>query len=550
MTRYASASWILAIVCACSGAIGDAGGEGREPRPRPPSDPGIEDPSLPPPADPLARCDASEVGPPLLRRLTRGEIERTLRDVFPEATDWAGPRLGADPRERGFSNDASTLRVSAQAAREMQETAEELATLVTAPGRIGARWPCASSGGRACAEAVVDDLGPRLFRRALTTDERARYVGHLEGVAARSDFATGAKWALVALLQSPRFLYRHELGEGEGERRLRGHELATALAYGFGGTAPDAALLARAEAGELDVPEARVAEARRLLDTPGGRAVTLAFFREQLGFADVATKTKENLGPAFTDVRDRMVEETRRFLEEVLYTRRGGLDELLTAPFTVVDASLASFYGFPAPAGEWGVVERPAGRGVGLLAQGSLLAGFANVTASSPTKRGLLVYEALLCQHPTPPPPGVSTDISGAEGNTTRERIERVHTAHEVCASCHDHFDPIGFGFEHFDEAGRWRADEAGFAIEAHGSVPLTGDRFDGAEELAEVLAGSEHVGVCVSGVLTSYVFGGGGGQVCLGETSRARLLAGEPLLDVIAALAAEPHFTRRVGPR
>ena len=117
-----------------------------------------------------------------------------------------------------------------------------------------------------------------------------------------------------------------------------------------------------------------------------------------------------------------------------------------------------------------------------------------------------------------------------------------------VCKSCHDRFDPIGFGFEHFDEAGRYRDTENGYALDATGTVPLTGDGFDGQEELARALAASEEVGVCVSGQMVNYAFGGGGGVECLGEGARTKLLAeGSSLIDFLASLAGEPHFTRRL---
>ena len=102
----------------------------------------------------------------------------------------------------------------------------------------------------------------------------------------------------------------------------------------------------------------------------------------------------------FNGVRDAMVEETRAFLEEVLVVDQGGVVELLTAPYTVTDPLLRTFYGFePASAAGYSRVQRPAGHGIGLLAQASLLAHYAHSDGSSPTRRGLLVFEKLLCFH-------------------------------------------------------------------------------------------------------------------------------------------------------
>ncbi|AKF05647.1 DUF1592 domain-containing protein [Sandaracinus amylolyticus] len=547
---------LIALCGALAGCLGQIGGPAAGPdgvpTDRPPTD--EPDPPVVPPVDPTARCETSEVGPPLLRRLTRGEIDRTLRTVFPEiAGEWSGVRLGPDLNQTGFTNNATALVVGNQTARDLLETAEDVATLMTRPATLSATLPCASSGDAGCAGQLVDRYGARLFRRPLTSDERSRYVALHQRVSGESDFATGAKWTLVAMIQSPHAVYRSEIGGGAGfaagdTRELDAYELASQLSYTFGGSPPDDALLAMARSGGLVDPAVRIAEARRLLETPGGHAVVQQFFREHFRYENVASQTKEHVGEAFAQVRGAMVDETSRFVDEVLYERDGDLTELLTADYTIADPPLAAFYGFAAPAGATpSLITRPEGRGIGLLAQGSILAGTSNVTHSSPTNRGLLVFERLLCQVRRPPPPGVSTQLEPAEGRTTRERIETVHTRDAFCASCHSQFDPIGFGFEHYDEAGRYRELEAGIAVDASGSIPQTGAMFVGQEELARALAASEDVAVCVSGQMTLYAYGGGGQVECLGEGARQALLDGEVgILEFLAALAAEPHFTSR----
>lgn len=92
-----------------------------------------------------------------------------------------------------------------------------------------------------CGDCVAE-LGEKLFRRPLTDDEKQKY-GSL-----------GGKTALAAMLMSPNFLYRSELGapDGHGHFKLTPYEVATALSYTFLGTTPGDDLLAAAAAGELD----------------------------------------------------------------------------------------------------------------------------------------------------------------------------------------------------------------------------------------------------------------------------------------------------------
>lgn len=503
------------------------------------------------------RCDSSQLAPPQLRRLTAKELERTLRDVFPGlGASWAGVRVGADPvSSLGFSNDARTLVVASQTAQELLGTAEDVATALTTGSALAAIVPCAGEAtpGRACADTLVQTVGARLFRRPLASAEVGEYGALFDTVSAKSDFATGARWVLVAMIQSPSAVYRSELGSGQGKRTLTPAEVATELSYTFGGTVPTPELLAAAERGELGTPEARVAKAKELLATPAGREQLHQFLAEWSGYGRVASKTKTTV-ENFEALRGSMLLETRAFLDEAVVARQGGVKELLTATYTFVDAPLAGLYGFgPASGSGLQKVERPAGRGLGLLAQGSILSAAAHSDASSPTLRGLVVYERLLChQKATPPPdiPAITPPQPGA--STTRARYETAHAASPGCKACHQYFDPIGFGFEHFDEAGRYRDDEHGLPIDTAATALSYPDAqpafsFTGLEDLATGLAAREEVADCVSGLAAAYAFAGAGGRTCLAEDARAKFARGESgVLDYFASLAAAPSFVER----
>jgi hypothetical protein len=142
----------------------------------------------------------------------------------------------------------------------------------------------------------------------------------------------------------------------------------------------------------------------------------------------------------------------------------------------------------------------------------------------------------------SPPSPGVLT---------TRQRYEQAHATNVSCSSCHGLFDPIGFGFEHFDEAGRYRDQEVGLAIDASGTVrDAAGGElfsFDGQEQLMAGLADQAIVYQCFSAYLASYGFGTT--QSCLGPTQAASLQAGSiGITQAFAGLTTEPHFTTRTA--
>src|SRR5205823_5272733 len=148
-----------------------------------------------------------------------------------------------------------------------------------------------------------------------------------------------------------------------------------------------------------------VQEALALQQTPKGKDALERFFLEWTGYEKVLGTTKM-ADPTF-DVRAMsMTQETQHFIDEVVFNTGGNVKDLLTAKYTFVDANLVPFYGFGPPgAAGFTKTDRPANWGIGLLAQGSILAGTSHPSMTSPVFRGLLVYTNLLCNtRPKPPP--------------------------------------------------------------------------------------------------------------------------------------------------
>lgn len=544
MSRQASLLAFLLLGAACSASTDDS-------KRTPPGAAGsssIDDHG----PDPSTVCGESKLGAPRLRRLSRAELSNTLNDVFPELQGEWTALLSADPiSTHGFDNDSRLLLVGKQTADELDRTATSLAAAVSG-AKLATLLPCAAtSKDAACANDFVAKYGKRLFRRALTADEAGRYAQLFQAVSAAKGFESGIAYVARALVQSPHVVYRREIGSASGaDYTLTPSEIATALAYDFSGSPPSEALLARADAGELATPAAREAAARELLATDKGLATVEKFFDSWLGYGRASSVTKANV-PEFEQLRDQMVAETRRFLGEVVVTQAGGLRELLTAPLTAPSVDLARFYGFPAPSADYAVTPRPAGRGVGILAQGALLSALSGPAASSPTQRGLLVMERLLCREKPMAPPTVPVLGPPQPGMlTTRQRYESTH-AQGSCKTCHLHFDPIGFGFEHFDEAGRYRDTDGGLPVDAVSYVP-NGEAhlfdFSSLEQLAQGLAEQRISYECATGYLSTYVFGSA--EACLGETERPAFISQQSgFIDYLASLAAEPHFAQRRAP-
>lgn len=486
----------------------------------------------------MLSCNQANLGSPALRLLTRVELENTLNDVFPELKgSWSSSLPASTVSAYGFDNDVDN-RVGNQFASALLETAEAVGAAVASKAQ--SLLPCASSSpDAACAGQFIDKYGKRLFRRALTAAERERYVGLFEATLAKSDFSTALKWVTAGLIQSPHTVYRREIGQpqGDGTRQLTPHEIATQLAYTFTGSAPSQELLDKADSGNLgDLTEI----ARSMLNTPAGKQALHRFFEAYTGYARASAiqRPLNDNGATFSSVNAELTAETRAFVEDVLYQKQAGLKELLTAPAPTPTGKLAQYYG----SGE---------RGIGILGLGAFLSTHANADASSPTQRGHFIYLRLLCGSKLEVPPNVPQITPPVPGQiTTRQRYEEMHVkAGAACAACHRLFDPIGFGFEHYDEGGRYRQTEGNLPIDAAAKV-IGPDgtelfSFDGQHELMTRLAESPVTQQCFSAHLATYAFGTN--EACLGASSVADSLSGSiGIVEAFARLAAEPHFTKR----
>jgi hypothetical protein len=203
----------------------------------------------------------------------------------------------------------------------------------------------------------------------------------------------------------------------------------------------------------------------------------------------------------FQPVAAAFVDGARSFLET--WAADGArLDELLLADWAMANQTLAPYLGVEGVTGEsWQRVTLPPER-IGLLTQPLFLSVFAKPDQSSPILRGKAVREMLLCDVLLPPPPGVVTIAPDLDPSlTTRERFAE-HVADPSCAACHQMIDPIGFGFEAFDQLGVYREFENGnLPVDASGEIVSGGDAdgtFVDVRGLVEQLASSDEVRSCI----------------------------------------------------
>jgi hypothetical protein len=562
--RLGLAGVVAALALACSGQIGAAGG-GSDESPGagaapgasargPGAGPGAAAPGASAPAEGLApglgatpaapeagRCTV-DVGPTPLRALAPLEYANTIRDLF------------ADPGQA-----APTLvgEVSPALAEQQLQAAEQIARRAAAdlPRLMGCD---PATGGAACARRFVTEVGARAFRRPLASDEIALYEGLYARTRAGADDRTAAELVLQALLQSPFFLYRPEIGvaprAGETVAPLTQFELASRLSYLFTDSMPDAELLAAVRAAALRTAEDVAREARRLLANPQARAVLARFFEQWLDFGRIETLQKA-AAPGYTPaLRGFMREETRLFLDHVFF--HAPASDLFSASYSFANRALATFLGAAGPAGAaFERVSLDPGRRLGVLTHASLMAANAEANQTHPVLRGKLVRTRILCEPLPDTPPGLEVKVPELQpGQSARQRWGR-HSSDAACSACHRLMDPVGFGFENYSAVGAWRDQDLGAPVDATGEV-LGSDvagPFVGGVGLARKLAGSAQARACVA--TQWFRFAAERLETDRDACTLAVLGAelgrpGTRPLDMLVAFAASPAFaSRRVAP-
>jgi hypothetical protein len=451
-----------------------------------------------------------------LRRLTRFEYNNTVRDLLGDTTNPAN----AFPPEAdvgGFDNQAAALTASELLIEQYMKAAEGISERATT--NLSTLLPdCspATDGEAECGAHFIATFGKRAFRRPLTDDETARFQALFDFATADPDMGTfedGIQLVIQGMLQSSQFLYRPEFGEADPVDvdvvRLTHWEMASKLSYMIWNTMPDDTLLAAAQAQQLGTKDEIAAQARRMLAHDRAKDAIRNFHRQWLRLAHLDTISKDTtVYPAYSDaLRPMWKEEIERFIEHVVLEDDGKLGTLFTAPYSFLNADLASFYGDdvvgPAPGGAaFEKVSMDPAHRAGLLTQGALMAVHAEGNQSSPVFRGKFVREQLLCQTlPLPPANLVIEPPELDPSKTTREQFEEIG-ANPDCASCHALMNPIGFGFENFDGVGLWRDTQNGKPIDNTGEITATESldgTFAGPIDLAGKLAQSPEVASCVS---------------------------------------------------
>ncbi len=427
----------------------------------------------------------------------------------------------------GFDDIADDLYVTEQLRSQLFDASEALANKVTGDATALARLVPANAPSDTAGKgkAFITAFGQRAFRRPLTDAEVTTHVGLFNqgptlypGVDA---FKAGVSLVIQAMLQSPYFLYRTELGTasaGATKVPLNDWEVAAKVALAVTNTIPDDTLLAAAAAGQLHDKTSVTTQVQRLMQGTTGAAglsnLNLQVYR--LGVYDGITRDATVFPDFQPNAPAAMKQEVLQFLSWI-FTQNRGITDFYTTPVGFVDSLLAPIYGvtgnYSSDPTMLTKVDLDSSKRSGLLTQAGFLSSYISV-GNEPDiiHRGVFIAERLLCKTlPPPDPKAVGTMIPNIAGLTNRQRVEMT-TGKGTCGeTCHGTlFNPLGYAFENYDAIGEYRTMDQGQTVDASGSYTLDGQlqTFQNGVELSHLLAQAKETHACYVQNMMSYLNG------------------------------------------
>ena len=365
------------------------------------------------------------------------------------------------------------------------------------------------------------------LRRVATKEELAETIALGEKMLKETDKVTATRSVLTAIMLRPDAVYRFEIGQGRpdkfGRSRLADLELAHSLAFALTDDAPDPAMLASVEAGELNTREGISRQVTRLLESPTSHERIIRFFEEYFEYPRVTEVFKDKSHPNYYRPETRIADANnliayilkgdqqviRRLLtEDKVFAASGATTKTPFFANMMKKYYLADF-GLPADF-DWKSAEQPVlpttGRRSGILTHPAWLLSFSDNEKNQAIQRGRWVHMKLLGGNIPDTPIGVDAVLPEFDGVSTLR--DRMHvTRAKYCWRCHERMDPLGLTFEQFDDFGRWRENELGKPIDATGKIEIGDPALDGPAkdvfEMLERLSKSERV----EQVFTRYVF-------------------------------------------
>jgi hypothetical protein len=469
-------------------------------------------------------------------RLSLPQYSNSVRDLLGLPI---GPAIEGGPNANGGQTFLVDDSLSLDPALALQMDSATHAILTDGTADVVSLAACqAGEGEEACARRFAQTFGRRAFRRPLGDDEVADLlVVYADG--RQQDFTTGIGLMIEALLISPSFLFRTELGASpSGATTLTPYEVASQLSYTLVDSTPDGPLLDAAASGALATDGGIVTQVDRLLATDAGRRNVDRVVANWLHGGSLGLQAKDpallfDVGGVNANqslIEGDLFRSLVAFVDDAVWGGGRKVTDLLSSSILYGTQRLARLYGLPffdsnpdaltpllAP-------NHPSG---GVLMQPAFLWAITDGDGSPIVRRGVALRDAVVCGEPIADSADLHQSPAVVDAlallPTDVQRSDYA-VATEPCRGCHARLDPFGRVLQGFDAVGRVRVTADGSTIVASGDFsalpPLSGT-ITGAAALEQAVTADGQFAGCAVEKMASYAVGRAlqGDQTC--ETRR-----------------------------
>ena len=485
-------------------------------------------------------------------RLTHRQWENSVRDLLKlAALPNVSQTFTSDPPDVTFSNNERALFVTSNLRTDYERAAEDLAKRTAADAAARA----AVVGSDNNAANFVKSFGRRAYRRPLDDAEQKRYEALFASAAtlfpSGDAFANGVELVVRAILQSPHFLYRTELGTNEAP--LSSWEIASKLSFLLFDTTPSDALLDAAQRGELASADGIAKLAQTMIDDAAALPVVTRYHDELFGMFRYESIDKDRMRfPEYNTSMNAEFAEADKLFFQSIYKDGQGLRQILLSQSGYVSTATAPLYGVTASGSGLQQVALGPER-TGFFTRLGFLAFNANLRDPDPIHRGVDISHRLLCGTLVPPPGTIPELPPQMPGQTNRERVT-AHTGVNTCGQgCHSVIiNPLGFAFENFDSIGRKRDMDNGKPVDTADAYALSSGlvQFKDAPQLMAILAEAPETHACYARHLGEFTLArdlAEADRSLVEELTTASASTGSIKAMLLAAIRS-PKFATRTG--
>jgi hypothetical protein len=511
-------------------------------------------------------CTYLEPIPPRIWRLSARQYGNAVRDVLGATTTPVLTSLGGENPVAFYTDDALTVDYSMLnnmylvVGTALDEAAARIPTLAA----------CTSGEDSvACARRFAETFGKKAFRRPLEPAEVDALMATY-AIGTVQNFDRGIRLMIEALLLSPSFVFRTELGSGGNPVTLTPHEVASQLSFFLANTIPDADLVAAADSGAIATAETTSAQVDRLLALPDVRANVTRIVNDWFNVRGVSEGSHSDMylaglppptsGDIQSAVEADLVRSAELFIDDALWAGTGDLNQLIRSPRVFVNERLATLYGLPftgTTPDAFVAAEAPAGQRAGMLTQPAMIWMVSGTETTSIVHRGLHVLHEVVCGTPPGDPGAILSrpDVIEALSMLPTEMAKaRFRLMTGECAGCHIGFDGYGIALQSLDPVGRFQTMVEGEAVDDASQIETEyfSASFRGPVELAETLARANQFMGCAEMKISTYALGrrlDTLGKVCeLDELVPAIQAGGNSASALFRAISNAPFMRTRVG--